>query len=143
MKFLKLITLVLVFVTASQLTNAQCNAFTKKKCLPTLAPYVHNGQLNSTMLASGETAELMISFYAGQDYRLSMCAQDVLVGAYYRLLDAQHNLLFNSKDAKQSTFDFNVKTTQQLIIEVIVPKTETKTDIVEQGCVSILVGFKK
>ena len=143
MKFLKLITLVLVLATASQFANAQCNAFTKKKCLPTLAPYIHNGQLNSTMLASGETAELMISFYAGQDYRLTMCAQEVLAGAHYRLLDAQHNQLFNSKDAKQNTFDFNVKTTQQLIIEVIVPKAESKTEIVEQGCISILVGFKK
>lgn len=123
--------------------DAQCNSYAKKKCIPSLNPYIHNGQLNSTSLTPGETAELIMSFYAGQEYRVLTCSQEVLGDVWFRILDAQHNQLFNSKDAKEKYFDFNVKSTQQLIVEVNVPDQKASHGIVEQGCVSVLVGFKK
>ena len=123
--------------------QAQCNSFTKKKCMPGLSPYIHNGQLNSTSLTPGETAELVMSFHAGQEYRVLTCAQEVLGEVWFRILDSQHNPLFNSKEAKENKFDFNVATSQQLIVEVNVPSQKSNHGIVEEGCVSVLVGFKK
>ncbi len=123
--------------------NAQCNNFTKGKCVPSLKPYIHNGQLNSTALAPGENAELMMTFYAGQEYRIYTCAQELLGAVQYKVFDSNHKEVFNSESTNQKNFDFNVKATQQLIIEVTVPKAEAKTGIVEQGCVAVLVGFKK
>ena len=52
------------------LSQAQCKSFTKKRCIPELGEYVFNGQLNTAVLTRGEEAELMLSFYSGQKYRM-------------------------------------------------------------------------
>lgn len=139
------------FVMFALLTNnakAQCNSFAKKKCLPTLSPYTHNGQLNSTQLGAGETAELAMTFYSGQNYRLKVCHEPGIEGVYFKLKDADHKELFNSLDKDIQQFDFNVKSTQQMFIEVVVPDhkegehSKGGHDITHSGCVSVLVGFK-
>lgn len=139
---LKIAFLVFFSVALSSNANAQCNGFTKKKCMPTLAPYIHNGQLNSTTLMAGETAELLMTFYSGQDYRISVCGQDQLGKVQFNLLDVNKKLLFSNKDhSLATTWDFNVKSTQQIIVEVIIP--EVKSALAPSGCVAVLVGFKQ
>jgi hypothetical protein len=39
-----------------QQIHAQCKSFTKRKCLPHLAPYMNNGQLNTATMSPGQTA---------------------------------------------------------------------------------------
>ena len=122
----------------------QCKGFTKNKCIPVLAPFIHNGQMNSTTLLAGEKAELQMIFYSGQDYRLMVCAQPILGDVSFRLMDKNKKEVFNSKDQDYVQFwDFNVVSTQQFFIEVDVPASTSKTQLVENGCVSILVGFKQ
>ena len=124
--------------------NAQCKGFTKKDCLPVLKPYVYNGQLNSAVLNEGDVAELMITFYNGQDYRIYICSQELLGNVEFKLLDLDKNILFFNKDHDYVKYwDFKSNSTQQLIIQVRVPQSETKSEIVQSGCVSILVGFKE
>jgi hypothetical protein len=145
-KFLTLATVVLVssFFFSVQTVSAQCNSFTKKKCMPALLPYIHNGQLNSTTLFAGETAELMMTFYSGQNYRVMACAQPNLGNVQFRLMDANRKLVYDNKDHELSPFwDFNVSSTQQFIIEIIVPQSDTPNDISQSGCVSLLIGFKE
>ncbi|MCB0428748.1 MAG: hypothetical protein H6585_13805 [Flavobacteriales bacterium] len=126
---------------------AQCKAFTKKVCNPILSPYTHNGQLNSAILAEGETAELLLTFYAGQNYRVAVCAQEVIGDVEFRLMDANRNLIFdNTQHDMANSWDFNVKSTQQIIVEINVPKRSESgkaVSMVPTGCVSILVGFKE
>ncbi|GIV27978.1 MAG: hypothetical protein KatS3mg027_1792 [Bacteroidia bacterium] len=85
-------------------TFAQCKSFAKSKCLPDLAPYIHNGQMNGATMMAGEKAELQMSFYAGQDYRLMVCAQPILGDVAFRLLDKNKKVVFNSKDHKNVSF---------------------------------------
>jgi hypothetical protein len=121
---------------------SQCNGFTKKKCLPTLKPFIHNGQLNSTVLVAGETAELLMTFYSGQEYRILVCGQEELGGTEFRLLDNARKVIFASKEHKNAKmWDFNVKSTQQITVEVIAPPSSGPHN--NSGCVSVLVGFKK
>jgi hypothetical protein len=83
-----------------------------------------------------------MTFYSGQDYRISVCAQDQLGKLQFNLMDVNRKVLFSNKDHDMSTaWDFNVKSTQQIIVEVIVP--EVKAAIQPSGCVSVLVGFKQ
>ncbi len=110
--------------------------------MPALKPYIHNGQLNSTTLAAGETAELLMTFYAGQDYRISVCGQEELGNLEFNLLDNSRKRIFSSKEHKGAKlWDFNVKNTQQITVEVIAPPTKEPHS--KSGCVSVLVGFKK
>ncbi len=135
-------TLILFFVVDD--ATAQCKSFAKSKCLPSLAPYIHNGQMNGATMMAGEKAELQMSFYAGQDYRLMVCAQPILGDVVFRVLDKNKKVIFNSKDHKNATFwDFNVASTQQMILEIDVPESSAKHGMIPSGCVNILVGFKQ
>ncbi len=126
---------------------AQCKSFTKKRCLPYLNPYIHNGQLNSATLMAGEKAELFMTFYSGQEYRLSVCAQPVFENVVFRVLDKNRKQLYNSADHKSDNWDFYMSTTQQLFVEVSIPTSANKTkmvaEMIESGCVAVLVGFKQ
>ncbi len=134
-----------LFISALPLLlNAQCKGFTKKECLPELKPYVYNGQLNSAILNEGDVAELLLTFYNGQDYRVFICSQPILGNVEYRLLDTDRNVIFYNKDHDfTKVWDFKSNSTQQLIVQVRVPQGESRSDIVQSGCVSILVGFKE
>ncbi|OFY20663.1 MAG: hypothetical protein A2W98_00925 [Bacteroidetes bacterium GWF2_33_38] len=123
---------------------SQCKGFTKKECLPVLEPYLYNGQLNSAILNEGDVAELLLTFYGGQDYRILVCSQDMLGTVEFKLFDTERNEIFSNKEHNLvNVWDFNANSTQQLIVQVKVPAPTEKKELVNSGCVSILVGFKE
>ena len=125
-------------------TQAQCKSFTKKTCLPNLEPYIYNGQLNSAVLSEGDVAELLLTFYGGQEYRISVCSHDLLGNVQFEIYDTEKNLIYDNSEYEFGEFwDFKSNSTQQLIVRVTVPQEDNKNGIVQQGCVSILVGFKE
>lgn len=143
-KLLKKIAIVALTVVVPIMVNAQCKGFTKKECLPQIKPYVYNGQLNSAVLNEGDVAELLLTFYNDQDYRIYICSQEILGNVEFKLLDTDRNTLFFNKDHDYVKFwDFKSNSTQQLIVQVRVPLSEIKKEIVNSGCVSIIVGFKQ
>src|SRR4026207_554633 len=90
--------------------DAQCKAYAKKSCLPKVSPFTHNGQLNSATLVAGQKVQLEMTFYSGQNYRILVCAQDVLGKVDFRLLDTDKNVVFNSRDNNSPDhWDFNLK----------------------------------
>ncbi len=123
---------------------AQCKGFVKKQ-IPKLTPFIHNGQINSSVLLSGDHAELTLTFYSGQTYRIMVGAQETLGDVWFVMKDANKNQVFSSKDQgkKVDFWDFTVESTQQLTIEVMVPDSDAPSGLVPSGCVSILVGFKQ
>ena len=125
--------------------RAQCKSFVKKQCLPQVAPFTHNGQLNTAMMSAGQTAELQMTFYSGQEYRLIVCGQEALGKVWFRLVDGNKSEVFNSKNQRgtPNTWDFKMKSTQQLTIEIHSPESENPNELVQSGCVSLLVGFKR
>lgn len=123
--------------------SAQCKGFVKKQ-IPKLAPFIHNGQINSSVLLSGDHAELTLTFYSGQTYRIMVGTQETLGDVFFVLKDAGKTQIFSSKDqGKFDYWDFTVESTQQLTIEVMVPEADAPSGLVPSGCVSILVGFKQ
>ena len=139
-----MIATLLMMIATPYFVNAQCKGFTKKECLPELKPFVYNGQLNSAVLNEGDVAELLLTFYNGQDYRVFVCSQPILGNVEFRLLDTDRNVIFYNKDHDFIKFwDFKSNSTQQLIVQVRVPTGESRSEIVQSGCVSILVGFKE
>lgn len=123
---------------------AQCKGFVKKTCMPKLAPFIFNGQMNTTTLLSGDNAEMAMTFYSGQTYRIVVCGQEVLGTIRFKLKDATGNVVFDNAAHDDTDFwDFKAESTQQLTVEVIVPKSDAANKIVPSGCVSVLVGFKQ
>jgi hypothetical protein len=145
MKLLNILTLafVLLLSTASD-SSAQCKSYAKRNCRPLLSPYLHNGQLNNAVLVPGDKAELLLTFFSGQEYRMMVCAMPVLGAVSFRVLDSDRNVIYESKkNPDKKYFDFKVASTQQLIVEINVPESYKPTEIVPEGCVAVLIGFKK
>jgi hypothetical protein len=139
----KLILIGALALLTSVNSYSQCKGFVKKQ-IPKLSPFIHNGQINSSVLLSGDHAELTLTFYSGQNYRILVSGQETLGDVYFIMKDAGKNQLFSSKDQGKSDYwDFTVESTQQLTIEVMVPDVDAPSGLVPSGCVSILVGFKQ
>jgi len=142
MKSLAYIAIVSLFLATSLSGVAQCKNFAKKICKQELAPYIHDGNFNAAILTEGEDAELFKTFYAGQEYRISICCEESLNKVEFSVMDVDRKLLYNNaKSDYATTWDFKVEATQQLIIVVKIPINE-KTDIPTSGCVAIMFGLK-
>ena len=75
--------LLMAFGLLATTAQAQCRAFTKKNCMTSLDGYIQNDNYNSAILIPGDEAELMLTFLAGQDYRLVVCSHPVLGDVTY------------------------------------------------------------
>ncbi|HEU4719698.1 MAG TPA: hypothetical protein VFU15_17760 [Bacteroidia bacterium] len=124
-------------------TVAQCNkTWVRKKCVPKIAPFIHNGQMNSTLLKEGGKMETVLTFYSGQDYRILVCAEETLENVSFTVSDMTGKIVFDSKQHNNTdVWDFKVKTTMDLKVDVDAGTNEGG-DGNATGCVSILVGFK-
>ncbi|HEX8515336.1 MAG TPA: hypothetical protein VF868_03995 [Bacteroidia bacterium] len=124
--------------------DAQCDKFVKKKCMPKILPFTHNGQFNGSTMAAGKNAEFNMTFSAGQAYRILVCAEPVLGDVAFKVLDQSRKVLYDSKQNDYTDFwDFKMKNTQQLIVQVDVPASASSSSTPPSGCVSVMVGFKK
>lgn len=132
----------ILFVAAGA-AQAQCRSFAKNKCVPELAPYKFNESFNAAQLAPGEEAEVNLTFFSGQEYRVMVCTHPILGEVNWKLMDASNKIIFESlADEPKHFFDLRMANTQQLKVQVWVPG-KAKTDMVHVGCVAIMVGFKE
>jgi len=141
MKFLKPILFLALILPLT--VSSQCRSFTKKRCMPQLDGFEQNDSFNSAVLIPGDEAELLLTFYEGKDYRLVVCAHPILGQVAWELVDTSEKLIYKntSEDgSKKDSFDFKVSNTQQLLLRVQVPKSEST--LIHEGCVSIMSGTK-
>ncbi len=144
MKYLKFILPLLLILPL--MSSAQCRSFTKKRCLPELEGYIQNDNFNSAVLIPGDEAELLLTFYAGKEYRLLVCGHPVLGDLVFEVLDTDEEVIYSNADNDgddNNRFDFKVASTQQLIVRIRVPDTESPSQLVHEGCVSIMVGSRE
>jgi hypothetical protein len=124
--------------------DAQCRSFAKNRCVPGLAPYKFNESFNSAQLSPGEEAEVNLTFFSGQDYRVKVCVHEILGNVNWKLVDSNNKIVFESlADEPKPHFDLKVANTMQMKLVVWVPeKPAPAGQMVHVGCVAILVGFK-
>jgi hypothetical protein len=144
MKQLIYIIAVSILTFSALSSEAQCKNFAKKVCRLELAPYIHDGNFNAAILTEGEDAELFKTFYAGQEYRISVCGSESLSKVEFQVLDVQRKLLFsNTTKNFAPSWDFKVEATQQLIILVKVHNNPNSLpEELASGCVAIMFGLK-
>lgn len=80
MKYFNKLIIALVIVSAPIASFGQyCNHFHEKYCLASENEmFKPNGQSKSALFAKGQTSELNIIVYKGQDYRISICMDENL-----------------------------------------------------------------
>jgi len=136
--------LLLTLFFATNTAQAQCRSFAKRKCLPSLEEneFSFSGQLNNAVVLEGDKLDISLTFHEGKTYRLMVCSQPILGAVSFVLLDKYRTQLFNNKEADVNHFDFKVESTQQFILEIVVPEAETTHGIHHEGCICVLQGYK-
>nr|WP_319398470.1 hypothetical protein [uncultured Carboxylicivirga sp.] len=137
----KRIILVISIVFYSLTASSQCFSFAKNIGKSQLGDYVHDGNYNATILSEGEKAEMFKTFFEGEKYRISISKIDQLPPIHFKLLNNDGVVLFDNKDHDYTLiWDFEVETTQMLIIDMEVLEREEE-DLVS-GCVAVLFGVE-
>jgi len=82
--FLKIYVVAITLLVTPIVSKAQyCNNFHASFCTPTSekeGTYKPNGQSKSALFSKGQTSELSVIVYKGQDYRFSICMDENLGG---------------------------------------------------------------
>lgn len=139
--------LAVIFMSCASYALAQCEGYGYKQCVKYLEKeYKSNGQSNSAALSPGETTKVNMVFYKGYDYRVVFCAEEHLgqlaIKVYNTKGKDKGELLFdNSQHENAFHWDFTMKATQRLIIEVSAPGLEGEEEVSE-GCVTIALGLR-
>ncbi len=141
---LRFLALFVILISVSEYAGAQCFSYAKHVCKGTLEGYLHDGNYNATVLSEGETAEIYKTFFSGQGYRVAVCKVDSLPEVSFKIIDEEANVLFDSKqNGNPSFWDFEIESTQQLIVHLEVAEKDPNSEAKISGCVSILFGIKR
>lgn len=139
-----------------------CNHFHERFCSKSDNSYFkYNGQSKSALFAPGQTSELNVIVYKGQDYRISLCmdnnlGEQVIFKIYESVQVAgkkEKNLLYdNAANDFSPEVEFSVETSKKLAIEISIPEGEKEgsargvkkgkdrsTKPKEMGCVGVLL----
>ena len=144
--FVKLFSATIISCSAT-FSFAQCEGYGYKQCVKYLEKeYKSNGQSNSAVISPGETTKINMVFYKGYDYRVVFCAEEQLgqlaIKVYNTKGKDKGELLFdNSQHENAFHWDFTMKATQRLIIEVTAPNAEGSEEALD-GCVTIAIGLR-
>tara|TARA_B110000046_G_scaffold114886_1_gene122083 strand:- start:7006 stop:7344 length:339 start_codon:yes stop_codon:yes gene_type:complete len=109
-----------------------------------LGEFNSNGQYNGAVMFQGEEATLMQTFYSGQKYKLMICSQSsISESLFFEVQDYRNNLIYSSDGTDKNDFEFDVESTQQLKIRIVIPDNVSGSQIKKNGCVSVIVGFQE
>lgn len=152
-KILYLIIFVLSLVPfkseAQILYAGNCTYYHQENCpIPDFSFY-YNGQSKSAKFKLGQTSELRIVVYEGEDYFISVCAPKKWKPIRLRILEdnEERTLLFDNK--KQNYVDsvkFSNQVTKRLILEISTPafnESDDKADPNETKCVGVLIASRR
>ncbi|MFW5753924.1 MAG: hypothetical protein ACOCV9_03905 [Marinilabiliaceae bacterium] len=123
--------------------EAQCGQFARSVVKPELAPFLHDGNLNATILGEGEQLVLKKTVFDGMKYRLVVMGVSELPPLRFKLKDSRGQVLFdNKKHDFASKWDFDVKTTQNVSVDIEVTEDDDRNTNTG-GCVAVLFGIER
>jgi hypothetical protein len=134
--------LIIIALLGAQSGFSQCRTFVKNNCRDAMGDYIPDENFNSAKLLAGDEAEVKMTFYSGQNYRLLICSHAVLGILEFQIQDIDGTIYFdNTQEGNTNFFDFQLEGTKELVIKIKVPDSKDKS-LNPQGCVAIMVGRK-
>ena len=130
----------LMIFSSTAVVNAQCKVFVRT-CVPELQPYIHDGGYQAVIMTEGEEAEVYKTVFAGQQYRLFVCADNTLPNVEFIVSDIRRNILFdNRKNNNAAVWNFKFDSSQQIKVTIRIPKS-SQGGSQAFGCVGVLFGL--
>ncbi len=138
----KLFLTVSAVLLVSASSFSQCRSFVKNNCGDAMGEYIPGENFNAARLHPGDMAEIGMTFYADEDYRLLICSHPMLGQVNWQLMDSEKNVLFdNTEHGNTDFFDFTLEGTQEMLVKINVSEENTSA-LNPQGCVTIMQGKK-
>lgn len=137
--------LLISLLTPLSLLGQDCTDYHQYHCMYGDYTFFYSRQSKSALFRPGQTSELKIIAYSGEDYYISVCAHRKFGEIRFRILEdtpAGKVIYDNAEDDYSNSIIFSNEVTRNLIIEVSVPEgDERHAD--ERRCVGVVIEFRK
>lgn len=140
--------LLLAFLCLQFLISAgksqDCTEFHQFHCTYADYTYFFSQQSKSMLLSRGQSQQMNIIAYAGEEYYVSICAHEKFGAVNFRIMEDNANktvIYDNASDNNSPSVFFSNDRTRKLIVEVIVPPGKASDK--EKRCVGVLIEFKR
>lgn len=140
----------LLFITlflSPLLSFAQdCTDYHQYHCMYADYTFFYSRQSKSALFRRGQTSELKIVAYSGEDYYIAVCAHRKFGDIQFKILEdnANKTLIYdNAEDEYAESLIFSNEVTRNLIIQVSVPDADIKESADDRRCVGVVIEFRK
>jgi hypothetical protein len=122
-----------------------CTDYHQYHCIYADYTFFYSRQSKSALFKRGQTSELKIVAYSGEDYYVAVCAHRKFGDIRFKILEDNpgKTLIYDNADDEYSeSITFSNEVTRNLIIQVSVPDTDMKGSD-DRRCVGVVIQFRK
>jgi hypothetical protein len=133
------------FMLALPVMGQDCTDYHQYHCTYGDYTFFYSRQSKSALFKRGQTSQLKIIAYGGEDYYVAVCAHRKFGELHLRILEdtPEKTVIYdNAKDDYSSSVIFSNQVTRTLIVEVTVP-TEDEDPGKDRRCVGVVIQFRK
>ncbi len=137
--------LISLTVFALQAFAQDCTGYHQFHCQYADYTFFYSRQSKSALFKQGQSSELRIVTYGGEDYYIAICAHRKFGNINFKIKEDSKDstLIYDNADYEfAESIIFTNEVTRNLIIEVNVPEGTGK-DYNERRCVGVVVEFRK
>lgn len=145
-KHMKYIFTFIFLISTSISWGQDCTDFHQYHCPYADYTFYYSRQSKSALFERGQSSELRIVAYGGEDYYIAICANRKWKNMRFRVLEDndKRTLLYDNLDNDfVPEVTLSNKVTRNLIIEVITPEPEKPADVGEKRCVGVVIMFRR
>jgi len=145
MKKIILILFALMLLAPGALYSQDCTDYHQYHCVYADYTFFYSRQSKSALFKPGQSSEIKIIAYNGEDYYIAICAHRKFGNVRFRLIednDSRKVFYDNAKDNYSESITFSNDVTRNMIIEVSVPEGDP-SDSNDRRCVGLVIEFRK
>lgn len=135
---------ILLLFGFSLLYAQDCTGYHQYHCTYADYTFFYSRQSKSALFKRGQTSEMKIIAYGGEDYYIGVCAHRKFGDIHFRIVednDERTVIYDNTQDDFSQSVVFSNEITRNLIVEVTVPPG--KKSEMDRRCVGVIIQFRK
>jgi hypothetical protein len=125
--------------------SQDCTDYHQYHCIYADYTYFYSRQSKSALFKPGQSSEIKIVAYNGEDYYIAVCAHRKFGKIRFRLIEDNENrkvFYDNANDKYTDYVMFSNDVTRNMIVEVSVPEGDP-VDANDRRCVGVVIEFRK
>lgn len=137
--------IILLSISAFYVYSQDCTGYHQFHCQYSDYTFFYSRQSKSTLFKRGQTSELKIIAYGGEDYYISVCAHRKFGNINFRIFEDSEDstLIYDNADYEyDESITFTNEVTRNIVIEINVPEGTGK-NYTERRCVGVVIMFRK